>query len=134
MKKPTAASTAVGQRLRRLDGATGILISGDSDLVPPAQAVRRRFPNKRIVVAFPPNRFSSELQAAAHASFRIWHRTLAKSQFPDEIAKPNGHKLMRPSEWKRVPFGRSPSTRRRWPLASDRRPTHNGTARSRARV
>jgi uncharacterized LabA/DUF88 family protein len=40
---------------------TALLISADSDLVAPVEAVRKHFPNKRVVVACPPNRFSQHL-------------------------------------------------------------------------
>lgn len=35
---------------------TALLISGDSDLIPPIRAVLDNFPEKRIVAAFPPGR------------------------------------------------------------------------------
>jgi hypothetical protein len=79
---------------------TAMLISGDSDLVPPVLAVRSHFPQKRIVVGFPPRRFSRDLETAAHAFFRIWPKQLKKSQFPPEVVKADGHKLVRPSTWK----------------------------------
>jgi len=37
---------------------TALVISADSDLVPPIRATRRLFRNKRIVVGFPPQRSS----------------------------------------------------------------------------
>jgi uncharacterized LabA/DUF88 family protein len=39
---------------------TALIVSGDADLVPPVQAVRALFPKKRVVVAFPPKRYSSD--------------------------------------------------------------------------
>lgn len=76
-----------------------MVISGDSDLTPPIKAIRRRFPDKRIVVAFPPNRRSSQLQQAANAYFTIHRRKLAQSQLPDVITLANGHDLTRPERW-----------------------------------
>jgi len=52
-----------------------ILLSGDSDLAPPVRAVQARFPSKRIVVAFPPRRNSSELRADRLRSIRIRRST-----------------------------------------------------------
>jgi len=46
--------------LDRFDVA--LLISGDSDLVPPIEIIRQYCPNKRVVVAFPPGRFSADLK------------------------------------------------------------------------
>jgi len=79
---------------------TALLISADSDLVPPTLAVQRMFPKKRIVVAFPPSRRSVELQQAASASFPIGRRKIALSQFPDEVTKPDGFVLRRPQSWR----------------------------------
>lgn len=82
----------------RLD--TALLISADSDLVPPTLAVRRMFPGKRVVVALPPSRTSVELQRAASAFFVIGRRKLAQSQFPNEVTKPDGYVLRRPARWR----------------------------------
>ncbi len=50
-----------------------IIISGDSDLVPPVKRIRERFESKTIVIATPPRRFASsrDLRRVAHASFEI---------------------------------------------------------------
>ena len=82
----------------RFDAA--LLLSADSDLVPPTLAVQRMFPAKRIVVAFPPARSSVELGRAASASFTIGRRKLALSCFPDEVRKPDGYVLRRPANWR----------------------------------
>ena len=50
---------------------TAIIVSGDSDLTGPVQTVRSRYPNKRVVVASPPNRASKQLRQVATASFTI---------------------------------------------------------------
>jgi uncharacterized LabA/DUF88 family protein len=78
---------------------TALLISGDSDLVPPVLAIREFFPQKRIVVAFPPRRTSIQLERMANVSFVIGEAKLRHSQFPNEVAKPDGFVLRRPSEW-----------------------------------
>jgi uncharacterized LabA/DUF88 family protein len=79
---------------------TALLMSADSDLVPPTLAVQRIFRKKRIVVAFPPSRVSVELGKAASAHFTIGRRKLAVSQFPDEVKKADGFVLRRPAEWR----------------------------------
>ncbi len=79
---------------------TALLVSADSDLVPPTLTVQRMFPHKRIVVAFPPSRWSVELERSATASFTIGRRKLAQSQFPDEIKKPDGYVLRRQNRWR----------------------------------
>jgi len=79
---------------------TALLISADSDLVPPVRAIRKLFPNKRVLAAFPPKRFSQNLKQVAHVQFTIGRANLAKSQFPDSVTKVDGHVLIRPSKWK----------------------------------
>ena len=75
---------------------TAILISGDSDLVGPVEAIRERNPEKAVLVAFPPKRYSVRLANAATASFVIGRKKLADSQLPDEIIKSDGYVLRRP--------------------------------------
>jgi len=84
--------------LDRFDVA--ILISGDSDLVPPIEAIRQHRPQKRVVVAFPPARTSEDLKRAAHAWFWINEQKLRLSLLPNPVVKPNGHELYKPTEWK----------------------------------
>jgi uncharacterized LabA/DUF88 family protein len=77
-----------------------LLISGDGDLVGPVKAMQRLFPQKRVVVAFPPARFSGALEAAAHAHTFIGRNVLSNSVFPDQVVKPDGFVLHRPAEWR----------------------------------
>jgi uncharacterized LabA/DUF88 family protein len=77
-----------------------LLISGDSDLSRPVETLTQLYPDKRVVVAFPPARNSAELIRVAPAHFRIGRKKLADSQFPDEVKKPDGYVLRRPKEWK----------------------------------
>jgi len=72
---------------------TAIVISADSDLSAPLYAVKRLFPAKRVVVAFPPNRFSIELTKVASAYLIIGRRQIAKSLFPPEVTK-SGNSLV----------------------------------------
>lgn len=78
------------------------LISADSDLVPVIANIRTLFPKKKIVVAFPPERYSKDLVNRARFSFIIGRGTLAKSLFPPEIRKPDGYILKCPDLWKGV--------------------------------
>jgi uncharacterized LabA/DUF88 family protein len=78
---------------------TALLVSADSDLTAPLQAVRRLFPAKRVIVALPPQRFSAMLRRAAHGYIHIERSHLAASQFPDRVVKPDGYVLHRPKEW-----------------------------------
>jgi len=79
---------------------TAMLISGDSDLTAPIRTVRQVFPEKRVVVAFPPERRSVELAKVASTSFHIGRVKIAESQLPEQVAKPDGYILQRPAKWK----------------------------------
>jgi uncharacterized LabA/DUF88 family protein len=79
---------------------TALLVSGDSDLVPPIRTIGRLFPKKRVVVAFPPRRKSGHLKRAAAAYFTIGEGIFRRSQFPERITLPNGHVLSRPRRWR----------------------------------
>ena len=78
---------------------TAILVSGDTDLIPPIREIKANFPKKKIIVAFPPNRHNISLHQIAHASFIIGRKKLKESQLPETVVKPDGYKLQRPAEW-----------------------------------
>ncbi len=78
---------------------TAIIVSGDSDLTTPIQRVRERFPGKRIVVAFPPNRHSEQLKKTAHAYLTVGEDKLKRSQLPDPVLSASGYPLQRPAHW-----------------------------------
>jgi uncharacterized LabA/DUF88 family protein len=79
---------------------TAILISADSDLVPPIRTIKRIYPRKRIVVFFPPKRFSTHIKNSADIQLSIGRGSLVKSQFPDRIRKSDGIILEKPLEWR----------------------------------
>lgn len=89
---------------------TALLISGDSDLVPPVKMVRSLFPTKRIIAALPPNRVSAEQRMTATAHFTIWHGLLEKSCFPNAVQRADGHILQNP--WAPKPPPVRPSKRK----------------------
>ena len=78
---------------------TAIVISADSDLIGPIDSVLGSYPEKRVVVAFPPNRHSEQLHHQATAAFRLGRRIIADSQFPLEVIDANGFVLRKPSRW-----------------------------------
>jgi uncharacterized LabA/DUF88 family protein len=77
-----------------------LLVSADGDLVPVLEAMRELFPNKEIVIAFPPKRWSIHLANLADNSFAIGRRIIAKSLFAEEVRKPDGYILRCPPSWK----------------------------------
>lgn len=78
---------------------TAILVSGDSDLVPPIKAVHSNFPGKTISVFFPPNRHNNSVAAAAKGYLIIGRKRLYANQLPEEIRKSDGYILKRPKDW-----------------------------------
>ena len=78
---------------------TAIVISADSDLSGPISAVRSRYANKPILVAFPPKRVSKELRRVASGSFHIGRDALRRSQLPDPVVKPDGYAIAKPQRW-----------------------------------
>lgn len=76
-----------------------MLISGDSDLVPPIKAIHELFNKKRIFVAFPPKRHNSSVALVAKGSMMIGRKKLIDSQFNEEVTKKDGYVLTRPKEW-----------------------------------
>lgn len=81
----------------RYDAA--MLISGDSDLVPPINAVHENFKTKRVFVAFPPKRHNASMAIKAKGSFIIGRKTLVDAQFEDEVISKIGFKLKKPKTW-----------------------------------
>ena len=79
--------------------STALIVSGDSDLVGVVQMVTERFADKKVVMAFPPKRYSAKLEAVAHSSFVLGAKLLRDSQLPDEVPKQDGFVLQKPTLW-----------------------------------
>ncbi|WP_369752649.1 NYN domain-containing protein [Flavobacterium sp. WC2409] len=76
-----------------------MLISGDSDLVPPMRAVHEIFKNKRVFAAFPPKRHNQSVSLVAKGSLTIGRKKLVDSQFQLEVIKKDGYVLKKPKHW-----------------------------------
>jgi uncharacterized LabA/DUF88 family protein len=76
-----------------------MLISGDSDLVPPIRSVHEHFINKRVFVAFPPKRHNNSVSAVAKGSFTIGRKKLVDAQFPVKVKKRDGYEILKPLDW-----------------------------------
>ena len=76
-----------------------MLISGDSDLVPPIKAIHENFKQKRVFVAFPPKRHNSSVALVARGSIMIGRKKLVDSIFEEEVTKKDGFILKKPAEW-----------------------------------
>ncbi len=97
--KSEEKKTDVNIAVRMLEDAyddrfdTAIVISGDSDLATPVATIRTRFPHKRVLVAFPPKRYSHELRRVADATFRIFNRNIRTSHLPAAVTTTGGTTL-----------------------------------------
>lgn len=78
---------------------TAMLISGDSDLVPPIRAVHDNFNQKRVFVAFPPKRHNNSVALVAKGSMTIGRKKLSDSQFNQNVTKKDGYVLSKPKDW-----------------------------------
>lgn len=76
------------------------LISGDSDLVPAINEVKKRFPAKEIMAIFPINRKSKEIKSACGSGAKMSEFHLSISLFPDPYTLKDGTILYCPSTWK----------------------------------
>ena len=76
-----------------------MIISGDSDLVPIVESVRERFPGKRLIVASPPKRWSTDLARSAHAAFQVSRAAIRSNRLPNPVVTPEGVKLRAPAGW-----------------------------------
>ena len=107
--KSEEKKTDVNIAVRMLEDAyddhfdTAIIISGDSDLAPPVETIRRRYPHKRVLVAFPPKRYSHELRRVADVTFRIFNRNIRTSHLPATVTTNGGTTLTAPQGWLPTP-------------------------------
>ena len=79
---------------------SALIISGDSDLIPAIEAVKKSFPSKQIGVIIPIGRRAEELKIVAdfHRKMKIKH--LQSSQFPEEIVLSGGGTIKKPLSWR----------------------------------
>jgi uncharacterized LabA/DUF88 family protein len=77
-----------------------MLISGDTDLIPPIREVHSIFKNKRVMIAFPPKRHNKVLAILAKGSFIIGRKKLNESQLNEEVISRSGYKIKIPESWK----------------------------------
>ena len=77
-----------------------IIISADGDLAGPVAEIRRRYPGKKVVIAFPPDRNSVRLQKLADGFVRLRQHTLRASQLPQTITRSDGRMLQIPQAWR----------------------------------
>lgn len=89
---------------------TAIIVTGDSDLVPALEAVKSLKPQKRFIVAFPPNRYSKEMQDKSGIQpIRIWESMLRQNRLPELIKRDGLPDLIRPHKYSGLPGCTSPN-------------------------
>jgi uncharacterized LabA/DUF88 family protein len=78
-----------------------VLVSADSDLIPPINFINEIKPRHKIFVYFPPSRFSYDLKQKASSFISLENHELKfkNAQFPDEITLSNGYIIKRPVSW-----------------------------------
>lgn len=76
-----------------------MLISGDSDLVPPVKSIHEHFKNKRVFLAFPPSRHNKSLSLQAKGSMIIGKSKIKNCQLPEELKSQTGYILKKPRQW-----------------------------------
>lgn len=81
---------------------TGILVTGDSDIIPSIKAVKESFPAKQIGVVIPIGLSAEEIKNACDFHMKIKEKHLRTSQFPDSIVidAAKNITLNRPANWK----------------------------------
>jgi uncharacterized LabA/DUF88 family protein len=79
-----------------------ILVSADSDLIPPIELIKELKQKHKIFVYFPPNRQSFDLGSKADAYVKLerHEEKFANSLLPNELIHPSsGYRIVRPETW-----------------------------------
>jgi uncharacterized LabA/DUF88 family protein len=79
-----------------------ILVSADSDLIPPIQAIRSIKPKHKILVFFPPKRYSVNLAdlCDSHKDLGGAGTIFNSHLLPGKITLPSGFVIEKPEKWK----------------------------------
>jgi len=78
-----------------------VLVSADSDLIPPIEFIRLHKATHRILVYFPPSRESYNLISISDSYVKLerHEHKFAASMLEDEIELPSGFRLVKPTQW-----------------------------------
>lgn len=79
-----------------------VVVSADSDLIPPIRLIRELNVEHKIYCHFPPKRHSADLQHTADGLIRLerYEPRFRNAILPEEIRLPNGYIVKRPENWK----------------------------------
>ena len=105
--RPTEKMTDVNMAIQMLNDAYDsndpatlyYLVSADSDLLPAIIALRKTPTNPRVVVVFPPKRFSKDLRNNANKMKRITIDRLEKNILNNPHITHTGKEVYKPSNW-----------------------------------
>jgi uncharacterized LabA/DUF88 family protein len=78
-----------------------ILVSADSDLIPPIEAIRELNAKHKIWVFFPPQRYSNDLMSISDRAIKLDQHQLKfdSSVLPDQVILKSGYVAKRPIHW-----------------------------------
>ena len=78
-----------------------VIVSADSDLIPPIELLREIKPLQKVIVFFPPQRYSNNLKIIANATKNLEGAKMMfeNATLPDEITLPSGYVIKRPTKW-----------------------------------
>lgn len=79
---------------------TAIIVTADADLTGPIVAIRSLFRQKKVLIAFPPERHSFELRKVASGVYHIAEEKFRRNLFPHEVVTRSGFRLRKPEKWK----------------------------------
>jgi uncharacterized LabA/DUF88 family protein len=79
-----------------------IIVSADSDLVPPIEFIRELDPNHKIFCYFPPKRYSTDLNNRSDATQTLekYESRFKNSMLPEKVTLKNGYVIEIPKSWK----------------------------------
>lgn len=102
-EKETDVSIAVALVADTLTHACtdALIVSADSDLTPAVRTVQERTPGAYVVAAFPPSRFSADLQKLMPQSLHIGESKIRQAQLPEHVVdQATGIVYTRPPKWR----------------------------------
>lgn len=101
-EKETDVRVAVQMIADVIDDACdiSILVSADSDLVPPIEFIKSHKPNHKIFIYFPPNRFSYNMNTLCQCvKLEKFRQRFEANMLPEEVTLSNGYIAKRPRKW-----------------------------------
>ncbi len=77
-----------------------MVISADGDLIPPVEVIRDRWPERRVIVIYPPGRWSDALKRVAHGRKRVGEADPRQRRLPEIVSLSGGRFAEKPLEWR----------------------------------